>query len=106
MSILKKITTWPFRPFISETSATGLIGAAFTTYFVLLLMKWLADDLDGYIVLVGVSFILLALPYASIALLARSKSRSYRDNTGSRAMCELIGVFGLVCFALIVRPML
>lgn len=97
---------WPFRPIVSETAATGLVASALTVYFVLGFMKWAVGEINGYLVLAGVSFMLLALPYASIFLLARSSSRSYRDNTGSKAICELIGILGLFSFACIVFPML
>lgn len=106
MNALKKIVMWPFRPLMSETAATGLIASAVIVYLALVLRKWMIEDVNDILTLIGLVFVILALPYGSIPLLARAGTRSFRDNTGSRAICELIGIFGLVCLAFIMHPML
>lgn len=104
MSILKKIITLPIRPIQSEAAATSLMSFALIIWFMLLAYRWVVGPAHGIIMWTAIIILLIGLPYAGLSLIIRAKHRSYRDNTGSRAMCELIGCFSLFSFFIIMSP--
>lgn len=83
-------------PFTSETVATGLGSLG----VVLILLPYLYYKLGIHPRTTGMQttvLISLAAPIplclAAASLWIGSGRRAYRDNTGSRAMCEFLGIF-------------